>query len=85
MFVPVASLPLAQVAASVKMGSHYRMLRSVRMSELCMTTLEYLQCLRIESAKLLLENTQRPLAQVVADVGFLMFGPLRRCSSGRLA
>lgn len=38
-----------------------------------------------ESAKLLFENTQRPLAQVVTDVGFLMFGPLRRCSNGRLA
>lgn len=52
------------------LGVSSRTLNRYFQAELGMTTLEYLQCLRIENAKLLLEDTRLPLAQVVANVGY---------------
>jgi transcriptional regulator GlxA family with amidase domain len=52
------------------LGVSSRSLNRYFRAELGMTTLEYLQSVRIEKSKLLLENTKLPLAQVVAEIGY---------------
>ncbi|MCV6595551.1 MAG: helix-turn-helix domain-containing protein [Mangrovicoccus sp.] len=52
------------------LGVSPRSLNRYFRQELGQTTLEYLQSLRVEKAKTLLERTRLPLAQIVADVGY---------------
>lgn len=52
------------------LGVSSRSLNRYFRKELGMTPLEYLQGLRIENAKLMLEKTHLPLSQIVSDVGY---------------
>lgn len=61
-------IDIARLADHLAVSS--RSLNRYFRAELNMTTLEYLQSIRIEKAKLLLEKTKLPLAQVVAEIGY---------------
>lgn len=52
------------------LGVSSRSLNRYFHKELGLSALEYLQSLRVEKAKALLERTRLPLAQIVADVGY---------------